>query len=69
MTRSSMTMVICSLADDDRALKYDMKNTKQVTFKFNKKTDADILEKFASVDNVQGYVKMLIRNDISQKTE
>lgn len=59
------------ITDAQRAAqaKYDLKNTKQVTFKFNKKTDADILEKFASVDNVQGYVKMLIRNDISQKTE
>lgn len=44
--------------------KYDKSNTKQMTFKFNLKTDADILEKFKSVDNVQGYIKELIRKDI-----
>lgn len=44
--------------------KYDKKNTKQISFKFNLNTDADILERFQEVDNVQGYIKRLIRNDI-----
>lgn len=45
-------------------IKYDKANTRQITFKFNLKTDADILEKLDSVDNRQGYIKEIIRNDI-----
>lgn len=45
--------------------KYDAKATKQIKFKFNLTTDADILEKLDSVDNKQGYIKELIRADIN----
>lgn len=44
--------------------KYDQHNTKVITFKFNKTTDADILEQLERQDNRQGYIKQLIRNDI-----
>lgn len=44
--------------------KYDKANTKQIMMKLNKGTDADILEKLASVPNIQGYIKALIRADI-----
>ena len=44
--------------------KYDAANTKQVKFKLNLKTDADILDKLDSVDNKQAYFKQLIRQDI-----
>lgn len=37
---------------------------KKLSFKLNKETDADVLEKLASVDSMQGYIKELIRNDI-----
>lgn len=37
---------------------------KRLTFKLNKETDADVLEKLASVDSMQGYIKELIRKDI-----
>lgn len=45
--------------------KYDRANTKQIKFKFNLKTDADILKKLEEVENKQGYIKELIRRDIS----
>ena len=45
--------------------KYDRANTKQIKFKFNLKTDADILKKLDEVENKQGYIKELIRRDIS----
>lgn len=45
--------------------RYDRANTKAVALKLNKKTDADILAKLESVDNVQGYIKALIRADMS----
>lgn len=44
--------------------KYDKANTKVITMKLNKGTDADILKKLEGVGNVQGYIKELIRNDI-----
>ena len=46
--------------------KYDKENTRKMTFKFNRNTDADILEKLASVPNKQGYIKRLIRDDIEK---
>lgn len=45
--------------------KYDKSHTKQFNFKLNLQTDSDIIEKFKSVDNVQGYIKGLVREDIS----
>jgi len=51
--------------------KYDLANRdkfKNVFLKLNKEADADILEKLAATDNVQGYIKSLIRADICNKT-
>ena len=45
--------------------KYDAKNTKQIHLKLNLNTDADILEQLERVDNVQGYIKDLIRKDMN----
>lgn len=45
--------------------KYDKANTTQVHLKLNKNTDADILEKLGQVESKQGYIKALIRADIS----
>ena len=44
-------------------------NTKQVIIRLNKRTDADILETLAACGNVQGYIKALIRADVSAPTE
>lgn len=44
--------------------KYDKTHTTGVYLKLNKKTDADIIEKLESVDNRQGYLKRLIKEDI-----
>lgn len=46
--------------------KYDRANTVQIRLKLNKKTDADILAKLESCDNKQGYIKALIRADMSK---
>lgn len=37
---------------------------KKLSFKLNRETDADVLDKLASVDSMQGYIKELIRKDI-----
>ena len=47
--------------------KYDAANTKQITLKLNKTTDADILQKLSATGNVQGYIKGLIRADIARE--
>ena len=47
--------------------KYDAANTVQFHLKFNTKTDADILEHLKQTDNVQGYIKRLIREDMGVK--
>lgn len=47
--------------------KYDSKTAKKFGLKFNIYTDADILDRLASVDNFQGYIKSLIRADIESR--
>lgn len=43
--------------------RYDKENTKGLYLKFNKKTDADILDFLEDIPNKQGYIKELIRKD------
>ena len=44
--------------------KYDAANTTQVHLKLNNKTDAEIIDHLNGKENVQGYIKQLIRADI-----
>ena len=44
--------------------KYDKYNTRAVLFKFNLTTDADILARLDAVENRQGYIKELVREDM-----
>lgn len=53
-------------AQSKASVKYDKKNTKSVSLKLNKNTDADILEKFEECDNVSQYLKQLVRQDIKK---
>lgn len=43
---------------------YDKNNTTRINLKLNNKTDADIIEKLDEVENVQGYIKAIIRNEM-----
>lgn len=43
---------------------YDRENTTRINLKLNNKTDQDIIEKLAQVDNVQGFIKAVIRNEM-----
>lgn len=47
--------------------RYDKENTVSVSLKFNKKTDADILERLDEVSSKQGYIKALVREDMRKK--
>jgi hypothetical protein len=44
--------------------RYDKRMTKIITMKLNRGTDADILGRLESMENIQGYIKSLIRADI-----
>ncbi len=52
-------------AKNTRGDKWNKENTTRVYVRLNNRTDADILAKLESVENVQGYVKALIRADIA----
>ena len=49
--------------------RWDRENTRQVKFKFNLRTDADILAHLDAQQNIQGYVKRLIRDDIARSSK
>lgn len=48
---------------------YDKNNCTRINLKLNNKTDADIIEKLDSVENVQGFIKAIIRNDMEGARE
>lgn len=56
-----------SEAQKRASAKYDAANTTAVKIKLNTKTDADILRKLQEVENKQGYIKRLIREDLASK--
>lgn len=47
--------------------KYDAENTKRIYIKLNKGTDADIIGWLSLKRNTQGYIKEVIRRDMSMK--
>lgn len=47
--------------------RYDAAHTTQVTLKLNLRTDSDILDRLQTVPNKQGYIKSLIREDLSKR--
>lgn len=47
--------------------KYDENNTTRVQLKLNNKTDADIIAYLDRVDNKQGTIKRLLREEISRR--
>lgn len=49
-----------------RQTKYDNAHCRTYGLKLNHGTDADIIEKLASVPSMQGYIKQLIREDIAR---
>jgi hypothetical protein len=53
-----------SKAQARASAKYDKANTKGLYIKLNLKTDLDIIEYLRGKENVQGYIKSLIRSDM-----
>ena len=52
-------------AQSRASAKYDKAHTKGIYLKLNLETDIDIIEFLDRVDNVQGYIKDLIRYDMN----
>jgi len=48
------------------SVKYNKDHVKQVKINLNTKTDADIIEYLDGVENVQGTIKRLIRDEIQE---
>ena len=45
---------------------WQKENVKQYTIRFNRNTDADILEELEKHDSVQGFIKESIRKNINK---
>ena len=50
-------------------LNYIKNNCKMIKLLLNKKKDADVIEYLSSKSNVNGYLKLLIRNDMMKEKE
>ena len=44
--------------------RYDAANTKQIHLKLNRNTDAELIRWLDDQENVQGYIKSLIKRDM-----
>lgn len=66
MPKSIYTPEEARRAQNESKARYDKEHTKQIKFKFNLRTDADILAKLAAEPSMQGYIKHLIREDIAR---
>lgn len=44
---------------------YEKEYTRQIKFKLNRKFDADVIEWLEQQENVQGYLKELVRADMA----
>ena len=49
--------------------KYERENLRQIKLKINRKTEPELLEWIEKHDNIQGYIKGLIMNDMEMKKE
>lgn len=47
--------------------RYDAKTARYISLKLNSNTDKDIIEKLNAQENIQQYIKRLIRKDIQQE--
>ncbi len=58
-----------SEAQKKASARYDAKNTRRIYLKLNLKTDADIFAFLEGKENIQGYIKELIRRDMEKGAE
>lgn len=46
---------------------YEKENIRQIRLKINRKTEPELLEWVEKQENIQGYIKLLIREDMERK--
>ena len=56
-----------SEAQKKAVARYDRRMAKTYALKLNRKTDADIIERLEAEENVQGFLKGLIRSEMMKK--
>lgn len=49
--------------------KYDAKTARYISLKLNKNTDAELISRLDKEENIQSYIKRLIREDIKKAGE
>lgn len=49
-----------------KQIEWDKSHTRQIRAKLNENTDADIIKHLDNIDNIAGYLKKLIREDIAK---
>ena len=57
------------MAQTEYMANYEKENLRQIRLKINRKTEPDLLTWVEKQENVQGYIKELIRRDMPQKSE
>ena len=48
---------------------YEKENIRQIRLKINRKTEPELLEWIEEQENIQGYIKRLIREDMEKEKE
>ena len=48
---------------------YEKENIRQIRMKINRKTEPELLEWIEEQENIQGYIKRLIREDMEKEKE
>ena len=49
--------------------KYEKDNLRQIRLKINRKTEPELLEWIEKKDNIQGYIKRLIQEDMEKEKD
>ena len=57
------------MAQTEYMANYEKENLRQIRLKINRKTEPDLLAWVEKQENVQGYIKQLIRREMPQKAE
>ena len=52
-----------------RAIRTYKKNIKKISFELNRRTDGDLLEFLETIENKNGYLKKLVREDMARQSE
>ena len=60
---------MASEAQRKASAKYDKANTMTFAIKLNRTTDAELIRQLEEVENNQGYIKQLIREDVERRKE